>query len=136
MSLKVEYTPYDSVITVGELALSLSSKGKDFPAVAVKSSKCDYATLNVPLSLFQDLHKKNSFVLEDLYEQTTVEKQGVNWLVTQKWEGGNYCTTTIPHSDMYKLQQHIKEVFRVRKVLGKKYKTKRILKRLILPFCK
>jgi len=126
MSFKVDYTPYDSVITVGDLTLSVSSEGKDSPDAVVKSSKCDYATLNVPLSLFEEGSNKQTFTLQDLCE-------------TQSWDDEGTCKTLISHGDMYKLQKYIKEQFRVRKVLNKRYKhykTKRLLKQLILPFSK
>ncbi|CAH9013151.1 hypothetical protein VP249E411_P0091 [Vibrio phage 249E41-1] len=130
MTYKTEHTPYDYIITIGTeaeyLTLSVSSKGKDTPLVALSTNNGKHATLCIPFSFFADFYESclvsDVFVCPDLAESTSLTRIGTEWKVIQTWEGSDLVTTTVPHKDMIKLLQHCSRTIQTKRNLGKKFK--------------
>lgn len=109
MSVETKYTPYDYILTVGDEAswveISVSKVKGGYPLANIATSCCKFSTINVPLTLFADIHvnglDENCYYHPELEETTAVFACNGAWELRQSWSGETYIASTIiPESDM------------------------------------
>lgn len=114
MSVETKYTPYDYVLTVGnesswvELSVSKNRDKGGYPIANIATSCCKFSTINVPLTLFADLHvnrlDENCYYHPELGETTTVFACDGAWELRQSWSGETCIVSiVISESDMNEL---------------------------------
>lgn len=80
MSLETKYKPYITILTVGYeeawVELFCHQEVGGYPLANITTSCCKFSTINVPLTLFSDIHMNgldgNCYYNPELEETTTI----------------------------------------------------------------